>query len=129
MQPKHLIVTAIAAVMISSCNNQTDMKRTAYQWPDSITPPVCEKKPKELIAQGDTRIDNYYWLNDYFKKGPDSTKVVDYLVAEKLYEEMKARIKEKDESVPVFKNGCYYYSRVEEGKDYFVYCRKKGTLD
>lgn len=48
---------------------------------------------------------------------------------EKLYTEMKARIKEKDESVPVFRNGYYYYNRVEEGKDYFVYCRKKGTLD
>jgi len=138
-------MAAVIAVSTSACNNQNDMKRTAYQWPDSIKPPVCEKKPKELIANGDTRIDNYYWLNDYFKKGPDSNKVVDYLVAEnkyydtmmagskglqeKLYEEMKARIKEKDESVPVFKNGYYYYSRVEEGKDYYVYCRKKGTLD
>ncbi|MGG9962121.1 S9 family peptidase [Ferruginibacter sp. SUN106] len=145
MQPKYLLITAIAAVMISSCNNQTNMKRITYQWPDSIAAPVCEKKPKELIALGDTRIDNYYWLNDYFKKGPDSTKVVDYLLAEnkyydtmmsgskalqeKLYTEMKARVKEKDESVPVFKNGYYYYSRVEEGKDYFVYCRKKGTMD
>lgn len=118
---------------------------TAYKWPDNINAPVAEKKPKELIAHGDTRIDNYYWMNDFFKKGPDSTKVVDYLTAEntyydtmmagtkvfqeKLYTEMKARIKEKDESVPVFKNGYYYYNRVEEGKDYFVYCRKKGSLD
>jgi oligopeptidase B len=145
MQTKHVLMIAIAAITISSCNNETDMKRTAYLWPDSIAAPVCEKKPKELIAHGDTRIDNYFWLNDYFKKGPDSTKVVDYLTAEnkyydtmmsgtkllqeKLYTEMKARIKEKDESVPVFKNGYYYYNRVEEGKDYYVYCRKKGTLD
>jgi oligopeptidase B len=146
MQTKHFIIMAIIAVAISSCNNnQTDMNRTAYKWPDSIAAPVCEKKPKELVAHGDTRIDNYFWLNDYFKKGPDSTKVVDYLTAEnkyydtmmsgtkllqeKLYTEMKARIKEKDESVPVFKNGYYYYNRVEEGKDYYVYCRKKGTLD
>ena len=42
---------------------------------------------------------------------------------------MKARIKEKDESVPVFKNGYYYYSRTEDGKQYYKYCRKKGTLD
>ncbi len=41
---------------------------------------------------------------------------------------MKARIKEKDESVPVFKNGYYYYYKVEAGKDYFVYCRKKENL-
>jgi oligopeptidase B len=48
---------------------------------------------------------------------------------EKMYTEMKGRIKEKDESVPVFKNGYYYYSKLVEGKDYFVYCRKKGALD
>jgi oligopeptidase B len=145
MQLKHFIITAIIAVTISSCNNnETNMNRTAYRWPDSIAVPVCEKKPKELVAHGDTRIDNYFWLNDYFKKGPDSTKVVEYLTAEnkyydtmmgatkplqeKLYTEMKARIKEKDESVPVFKNGYYYYNRVEEGKDYYVYCRKKAPL-
>lgn len=136
----------IAATVTSSCNNKSDMPaKTAYTWPDSIAAPVAEKKAKELVAHGDTRIDNYYWMNDYFKKGPDSTRVVDYLTAEnkyydtmmagtkdfqeKLYTEMKARIKEKDESVPVFKNGYYYYNRVEEGKDYFVYCRKKGSLD
>lgn len=141
------ILTAIlfAAALTSSCNNQTEVNKTAYQWPDSIVAPIAEKKAKELIAHGDTRVDHYYWMNDYFKKGPDSTRVVDYLTAEnkyydtmmagtkafqeKLYAEMKARIKEKDESVPVFKNGYYYYNRVEEGKDYFVYCRKKGTLE
>jgi oligopeptidase B len=82
---------------------------------------------------------------DFFKKGPDSTKVVDYLKAEnsyldtmmsgtkklqeKLFSEMKKRIKEKDESVPVFKNGYYYYTRTEDGKQYYKYCRKKGSLD
>ncbi len=135
-----------AALLISSCNNKdTEMTNTAYTWPDSITAPIAEKKPKELIAHGDTRIDNYYWMNDFFKKGPDSTKVVDYLNAENsyydtmmsgtkklqedLYKEMKARVKEKDETVPLFKNGYFYYSRLVEGKDYFVYCRKKGSLE
>ncbi|WP_394767898.1 S9 family peptidase [Ferruginibacter sp.] len=121
------------------------MKETSYNWPANMKAPVCEIKSTPLTAHGDTRTDNYYWLNEYFKKGPDSTKVVDYLVAEnkyydtmmsgtktlqeKLYTEMKARIKEKDESVPSFKQGYFYYSRQVEGKDYFVYCRKKGTLD
>ncbi|MEO6356598.1 MAG: oligopeptidase B, partial [Ferruginibacter sp.] len=121
------------------------MKQTSYNWPADIALPVCEIKPTALTAHGDTRTDNYYWLNDFFKKGPDSTKAVDYLAAEnkyydtmmsgtkalqeKLYLEMKARIKEKDESVPFFKQGYFYYSRQVEGKDYFVYCRKKGTLD
>jgi oligopeptidase B len=121
------------------------MKQATYSWPLNIATPVCEIKPTLLTAHGDVRTDNYYWLNDYFKKEPDSNKVVHYLetenkyydtmmsgtkvLQEKLYTEMKARIKEKDESVPSFKNGYFYYTRQAEGKDYFVYCRKKGTLD
>lgn len=139
------LVFAITIVVISSCNNKSTEVKTAYHWPDSIAAPIAEKKAKELVAHGDTRIDEYYWMNDYFKKGPDSTKVVDYLTAENkyydtmmagtkafqesLYQEMKGRIKEKDESVPYFKNGYYYYNRVVEGKDYYVACRKKGTMD
>jgi oligopeptidase B len=146
MQTRVLTAIVILTIVFLSCSdNKTEMTKTAYKWPDSIAAPVAEKKPKELVAHGDTRIDNYYWMNDYFKKGPDSTRAVEYLEAEnkyydtmmagtkafqeKLYTEMKARIKEKDESVPVFKNGYFYYNRVEEGKDYFVYCRKKGSLD
>ena len=121
------------------------MKTTPYQWPQNITPPVCAIQPQELTAHDDTRIDNYYWLNDYFKKGPDSEKVVAYLNAENtyydammagteslqdsLYNEMKARIKEEDESVPVFKRGYFYYTRQVTGKDYFIYCRKKENLE
>ncbi len=142
---KSLTVTALLAVFILSCNNQIEMKKTDFKWPENIQPPVAEIIPKELSAHGDKRIDDYYWMNDYFKKGPDSNKVVAYLTGEnnyydtmmsaskplqeKLYTEMKARIKEKDESVPVFKNGYYYYSRLVEGEDYFVYCRKKESLD
>ena len=121
------------------------MKTTSYQWPQNIVPPVCAIQPQELRAHDDTRIDNYYWLNDYFKKGPDSEKVVAYLNAENayydvmmagteslqnsLYNEMKARIKEEDESVPVFKRGYFYYTRQVTGKDYFIYCRKKENLE
>ncbi len=121
------------------------MKITPYQWPQNNVPPVCAIQPQELRAHDDTRIDNYYWLNDYFKKGPDSEKVVAYLNAENayydammagteslqnsLYNEMKARIKEEDESVPVFKRGYFYYTRQVTGKDYFIYCRKKENLE
>lgn len=128
------LVNLIILFMISSC----------AQWPD-VKPPVAEKKPFQRVMHGDTVVDNYYWMIDFFKKGPDSTKVVDYLNAENayldtmmadqrqfrdhLFQEMKARIKEKDESVPVFKKGYFYYTRSEEGKQYFKYCRKKGSLD
>jgi oligopeptidase B len=107
--------------------------------------PIADKKEHWRDIHGDKVLDNYYWMYDYFGKGPDSTQVVEYLKAENayldevmgstktfqadLFAEMKARIKEKDESVPVFKNGYYYYSRTEDGKQYYKYCRKKGTLD
>jgi oligopeptidase B len=140
--------TFTAAAVLTSliyCNNNSTMTKESYAWPQNIQPPVAAKKPTSLAAHGDVRVDNYFWLNDFFKKGPDSGNVVAYLEAEnkyydtmmagtkdlqeKLYQEMKGRIKEKDESVPVFKNGYYYYNRVVEGKDYYVTCRKKGSLD
>ncbi len=115
----------------------------AQKWADA-KPPVAEKKDHIREIHNDKVNDPYYWMIDYFKKGKDSTQVVDYLKAEnnylesmmkdtepfreQLFQEMKARIKEKDESVPVFENGYFYYSRTETGKQYYKYCRKKGNL-
>lgn len=112
---------------------------------NKVSAPVAEKKEHWRTIHEDKVLDSYYWMYDYFGKGQDSTKVVDYLKAENnylddvmgntkklqadLFAEMKARIKEKDETVPVFKNGYYYYTRTEEGKQYYKYCRKKGSLD
>jgi oligopeptidase B len=106
--------------------------------------PVADKQAHWRTIHGDSVLDSYYWMYDYFGKGPDSTKVVSYLKAENayldtmmsntkkfqadLFTEMKARIKEKDESVPAFKNGYYYYTRTEDGRQYYKYCRKKGSL-
>lgn len=106
----------------------------------AIQAPVAEKIKKELTVNGDTRIDNYYWLNDR-----EDPRVIAYLEAEnaymdsitkssaklktKLYDEMKSRIMETDASVPYLKEGYYYYSRYEEGKEYPIYCRKKGSTE
>ena len=129
------IVPVLAAAMLlslSSCNKQKAMNNTQ--------PPDAEKKPKELTIHGDTRVDNYYWLNQR-----DDQQVIDYLEAEneytqavlvptrdlqeELFQEMKGRIKENDQSVPYYKNGYYYYSRYEEGKQYPIYCRKEGSIE
>jgi len=143
MNLKHFL--PVGLFVIVSCQNASTVKTEGYKWPEGITAPVAGKKAKELSAHGDIRIDNFYWMNDFFKKGPDSTKVVEYLKAENsyldtmlsgmkelrenLFVELKARIKEKDESVPYKDNGYWYYYRFEEGKQYPVYCRKKETLD
>lgn len=105
-----------------------------------IQPPIAERIPKELKIHGDVRIDDYYWLNQR-----ENPKVISYLNAENdyyhamtshtnkfqedLFEEMKSRIKEDDESVPYKKNGYYYITKYETGKQYPVYTRKKGSLD
>jgi oligopeptidase B len=128
----------VSILFFTSCMNKEKSKPT-------LSAPVAEKKAHWRTVHGDSVLDNYYWMYDYFGKGPDSTKVVDYLKAENsyldtimsgtekfqadLFTEMKTRIKEKDESVPVFDNGYYYYTRTEAGKEYFKYCRKKGNLD
>ena len=127
------------AVAISAFN-QPSPTMNAFQSPEGVKPPAVEKEPKEFIAHGDKRIDNYYWLNQR-----DNPKVLNYLKAEneyldtlmsstkelreKLFSEMKGRIKEKDESLPYKDNGYWYYSRYEEGKQYAVFCRKKQTLE
>ncbi len=112
----------------------------ACQNKDTMTPPVAEKRPTELITHGETRIDNYYWLRE--RENPE---VIAYLneenayreavmketeaLQENLYEEIVGRIKQDDQSVPYLKNGYYYYTRYEEGKEYPIYCRKPGSLD
>jgi oligopeptidase B len=131
-------------LLFIACNSKNKVVKKEYLWPTTIVAPDVEKRPKTMVQHGDTRVDDYYWLNGFFYKNADTNKIVDYLKAENaycdtmmagtksfqtaLYKEMRGRIKEKDESVPVFENGYYYYSRVEEGKDYFVYCRKKENL-
>jgi oligopeptidase B len=103
-------------------------------------PPVAEKIPKELTIHGDTRVDDYYWLNER-----DNPQVIDYLTAEneykdavmkhtesfqkELYDEIVGRIKKTDMSVPSKESGYYYYSRYEEGGEYPIYCRRKGTME
>lgn len=106
----------------------------------NLKEPIAEKIEKKLSIHGDTRIDEYYWLNQRGEK-----KVIDYLNAEnsyrdlymkdykgleeELFQEIKSRIKEDDSSVPYLDNGYYYYTRYEKGKQYPIYCRKKGNLE
>ncbi len=107
--------------------------------PNKIAAPIAKEIPKSLKKHKEVRIDNYFWLND--RENPE---VIDYLNQENayyesmtehtkdlqkaLYEEMKARIKEDDESVPYFYNGYFYITRFETGKDYPIYSRKKESL-
>ena len=109
--------------------------------PDTeMEPPVATVTPQDLEIHGDLRVDNYYWLKDR-----EDPAVIAYLEAENeyteavmahtrglqenLYQEIVGRIKQDDDSVPYKKGQYFYYDRYEEGNDYPIYCRKKGSLD
>ena len=103
------------------------------------TPPLATSRPKALVSPYGTRTDNYYWLNErenpevlgYLK---DENTYFDQQMApvkdleDKLFTEMKGRIKEQDESVPYRDHGYYYYTRYETGGEYPLYCRRAGSL-
>jgi len=111
-----------------------------YQKAASVDGPVAPKEEKKLEIHGDVRLDNYYWLND--KEDP---KTISYLEDEnayredvmshlksyqdKLFEEIKGRVKQTDMSVPYEDNGYFYFTKYEEGKEYPIHSRKKGSLD
>lgn len=140
------ILTITTIALLASCNQQekTEMKI------DTIAP-IAKKEAKELSIHGDTRIDNYFWmrLSDAQKEADSADAqtqdVLDYLNAENaytkekmahtetfqknLFEEMKGRIKEDDESVPYKKNGYFYITRYEKGGEYPIHSRKKETLE
>ena len=140
-------ITLGLILLIIGCTPQ----ETESNLTNELTAPKAEKKDSALTVHGDTRVDPYFWmrLSDEQKNAaePDNQtkKVLDYLTAEndftkskmsdtedlqdKLYQEMTGRLKKDDESVPYFKNGYWYYSKYEEGKEYAIYCRKKGSLE
>ncbi len=106
----------------------------------SPTPPIAPTRPHAHSLHGEDRADPYAWLRD--KQDPAMRA---YLEAEnayadevmapitefrgRLYDEMLARIKQTDLSVP-HKDGAYwYYTRTEEGKQYSIHCRKRGSLE
>lgn len=107
---------------------------------ERIPPPVAKVVHQELKAHGHVRVDDYYWLkhradpdvfaylkaeNDYLKRVLQHTEVLQ----NKLFEEIRNRIKDEDQSVPYLYDGYFYYQRYDRGREYAVYCRKKGSLD
>jgi oligopeptidase B len=100
----------------------------------NITAPVAKRVDTRREHHGDVFIDPYEWLRD-----KDSKDVTDYLEAEnayteqvteglaplrqKIFDEIKARTKETDLSVPTRRGDWWYYGRSFQGKQYGVQCR------
>jgi oligopeptidase B len=109
--------------------------------PDFIqAPPIAKRVPHRTEIHGTARDDEYFWLRDM-----DDPDTMDYLRAEQayadafmrptegfvseLYDEMLSHIKQTDLSVPYRLGDYWYYSRTEEGKQYPILARKRGSLD
>ena len=103
-------------------------------------PPMAEKKTKTTNIHGETLVDDFFWLRE--KTNP---AVMEHLQAEntyaetvmkptaalqeKLYNEMVSHIKETDTQVPYRRGDYFYYTRTEKGKQYPIFCRKKGSTE
>jgi len=101
--------------------------------------PLATKKTVTLTTLGRKRTDHYFWL-----KERENPAVMAYLEAENiytqemmndteefqelLYQEIVTRIKQEDQSVPVFKNGFFYYTRYISGGEYPLICRRQNTM-
>jgi oligopeptidase B len=124
------VVVALNANGFAQSNSDTNTPRS----------PMTEKKTKTTKIHNDTMTDDYFWLRE--KTNPE---VIAHLEAEnsyaeammkptaalqdKLYKEMVAHIKETDMSVPYRWGGYFYYTRTEQGKQYPINCRKKGSIN
>ncbi|GAB7068196.1 S9 family peptidase [Mycobacterium hodleri] len=98
------------------------------------TPPIAKRVEHRREHHGDVFVDHYEWLRD--KSDPE---VIAYLEAEnayadeqseyleplrqKIFDEIKARTKETDLSVPTRRGEWWYYGRSVEGKQYGIHCR------
>ena len=108
--------------------------------PAVATPPAAPKEAHVTHIHGYTRSDDYFWL-----RHKNDSNVTTYLQAENayttavmkpteafqktLYDEMLSHIKQTDLQVPYRYGDYYYYSRTEEGKQYPIFARKRGSLD
>jgi oligopeptidase B len=103
-------------------------------------PPVARAVARSSTVHGETRVDEYFWL-----RNREDPEVLAYLEAEnaytaavmrpteplqeRLFAEMRGRIKETDLSVPERIDGWLYYHRTEAGAQYPIYCRRPAPSD
>ena len=129
---------AIAPLAAASATNNEDNNTVTSEAPTA--PPIAEKREHSFTHHGITISDPYHWLKDQSYPTIDDEDVLDYVKAENawfearmapqkaltdtLFEEMKARIKEDDSTVPQKDGDWIYWSEFEEGAQYRKHYRK-----
>jgi oligopeptidase B len=128
-----MAVCSLALVFMEACSK----KRESYE---AFTPPMAKKIPKSLSLHGHTRVDNYYWMRER-----DNPEIIPYLeeennyakkvmadtedLQEKLIEEFLHSENQQNQPIPYRIGEYFYYERFEQGSEYPLYCRKKGSME
>jgi oligopeptidase B len=140
---KPMLVVGSLCLLASAQSVQTATAQT-NSVPSAMTntasPPIAKKTEWKEVRHGETVTDDYRWMHK--KTDPE---VISYLNAEnayteahsapfqgltdKVYSEVRGRMKENDLSVPVRRGSYFYYSRVEAGKQYPINCRRKANAN
>ena len=138
-----IFLAAVSVTMLSACAGGAAPKPESESMPKpEPVPPTAAVRPHVVESPNGNRNDEYYWLRDDTR---ESKEVLGYLEAEnaykaamtahtkaledRVYEEIVARIKQDDASVPYRLRGHWYYTRFETGKEYPIYARKAGSLE
>jgi oligopeptidase B len=137
-KPIHLLMVVFFITSMLSFNGALKAQSNGGAAP--AKPPMAEKKTKTTNIHGEQLVDDYFWLRE--KTNPavlahlqaeeaytDTVMKPTAALQEKLYNEMLSHIKQTDVDVPYRSDNYYYYTRTEEGKQYPIFCRKKGSLD
>ncbi len=127
-----------ASLAFAAPSQAQETEGTSVTAPTS--PPTAEKRDHSYSHHGITIADPYHWMKDQSYPTIDDEDVLDHLKAEnawfearmapqqalvdELYEEMKARVKQDDSTVPQKDGDWLYWSEFEEGKEYRKYYRK-----
>jgi oligopeptidase B len=133
---------ARAGLLLLACLTMLNACHTTPETQDPAAPPVAQQRPHTVASPNGNREDPYYWLRDDARKNPE---MLAYLQAENawfarhmaplqpltdaLYAEIVGRIKQDDASVPYLDRGYWYYTRYEEGREYPIHARRKGSMD
>jgi oligopeptidase B len=129
---RHAASAALASLLLLGASPATGQPRPAA--------PVAARRPHVDTLFGGVRSDDYFWLRE--KADPavrayleaenayaDAVLAPNAALRDTLYREMLARIKQTDLSVPYRDGGFWYYTRTEEGRQYPIYCRRRGSMD
>jgi oligopeptidase B len=141
---RHIISLAVASAgLLAACAAGAPPRTESESMPQSEpVPPIAAVRPYTVESPHGSRVDEYYWLRDDTRANPD---VLGYLEAEnaykaamtahtqalenRVYDEIIARLKQDDSTVPYRKRGFWYYTRFETGKEYPIHARKAGSLE